>query len=122
MLNKLPAYPLFTAFYFLLVALMLTESLLFSPPALTLGLTLFGAFARVLPLLMLSPWLWRRGSGSVLGLGLLLLPYFCFAVLAAYAHGHAGQFALLRCVLIGGLFGACCLVVRRYGSTRQAVA
>jgi uncharacterized membrane protein len=122
MLNKLPAYPLFTGFYVLLITLMLTESLLFAPATLAMGPALAAAVLKVLPLLLFSPWLWRRGSGSVLGLSLILLPYFCMAVLAAYAPGHAGQFALLRCVLIAGLLAGCCLVVRRYGSAGRAAA
>ena len=120
MLARLPAYPLFTVFYLLLVALMLSESLLFAPATLAPGPTLLVALLKVLPLLLFSPWLWRRGSGSVLGLSLVLLPYFCLGVLAAFVHGHAGEFALLRCVLITGLFTACMLVVRQYGYQGQA--
>ena len=114
MLNKLPAKPLMSVFYGLLVSLMVTESIVFSPAALSLAGVLTLALLKVLPLLAFAPWLWRKDSASPMGLSLVLLVYLCLAATSAVLlPGLPGHFAKLRCLLVVGLIASCLLVVRR---------
>jgi len=46
------------------------------------------ALIAVVPVLLMSPWVWRGKSGSLLMLvGMILLIYFCLAILAALRGG-----------------------------------
>lgn len=80
------------------------------------------AFLLAVALLPLAPFLrpLRRGNpGSALWLSLMLMPYFCWAALGAFAPGLDGALALLRALLISACFTALMLMVRW---TRQAHA
>jgi hypothetical protein len=114
MLNKLPAKPLMTSFFLLLLTLMVAESILFSPAQLTLAAVLTLAVLKVLPLLAFTPWLWRKDSASPMGLSLVLLVYLCLAAdSSVMLHGLPRGVAMVRCLLVAGLISACLLVVRR---------
>jgi uncharacterized membrane protein len=113
MLNKLPAKPLMTVFFGLLLSLIVSESILFSPPALSPAAVFTLALLKILPLLAFTPWLWRHDSASPMGLALVLLVYLCLAAVSAFLPGMAGHFAQLRCLLVAALITACLLVVRR---------
>lgn len=99
-----------------LMAFMTVETLLKPLPvaaqAFLLGLVL-------LPLLPFLGPLRRGNAGSALWLSMMLMPYFCWAVLGAFAPGLDGVLALLRTVLISACFTALMLMVRW---TRQAHA
>lgn len=80
------------------------------------------AFLLAVALLPLAPFLrpLRRGNpGSALWLSMMLMPYFCWAALGAFAPGLEGVLALLRALLISACFTALMLMVRW---TRQAHA
>lgn len=104
------------ALLLVLMAFMAVETLLKPLPAPAI------AFLLALVLLPLAPFLLplRRGNaGSALWLSLMLMPYFCWAVLGAFAPGTDGLLALLRTLLISACFTALMLMVRW---TRQAGA
>ncbi len=65
----------------------------------------------VTPLLVLMPWVLRRGPRSLVVGGCLLLFYFCFAVAEAWANPAARAPALIQVALIVAYF--LCLPVRR---------
>lgn len=95
-----------------LLLLMIVESLLLAPAdtpaaayAVVIGL-------KTLPLLCFLPGLLRRHSMTGVWLALLLLPYFCLAVLSAFAPGHAGWFGLGESLLIAFCFFSALLFTR----------
>lgn len=55
-------------------------------------------------LLWFLPGLRRGNAGSAAWLGYVLMLYFIFAVLSAFAPGLKGQLAIIECLLITGVF------------------
>jgi uncharacterized membrane protein len=55
-------------------------------------------------LLWFVPGLRRGNASSAAWLGYVLMMYFVFAVLSAFAPGLKGQLAMIECVLIAGVF------------------
>jgi uncharacterized membrane protein len=55
-------------------------------------------------LLWFLPGLRRGNASSAAWLGYVLMMYFVFAVLSAFAPGLKGQLAMIECVLIAGVF------------------
>ena len=55
-------------------------------------------------LLWFVPGLRRGNASSAAWLGYVLMLYFVFAVLSAFAPGLKGQLAMIECVLITGVF------------------
>jgi uncharacterized membrane protein len=55
-------------------------------------------------LLWFLPGLRRGNASSAAWLGYVLMLYFIFAVLSAFAPGLKGQLAMIECVLIAGVF------------------
>lgn len=83
---------------FLLMLVMTVETLLHPPPQ--LAATVFVIVLKLLPLALFIPALRRAQAMTAVWLVLLLMLYFCLAVLSAYAPGLPGQLALLRLLLI----------------------
>lgn len=105
----------------LLMAFMTVEILLKPLPGAALALLLGIALLPLLP--FLAPL--RRGNpGSALWLSMMLMPYFCWAALGAFAPGTDGVLALLRALLISACFTALMLMVRwnRQAATGSAPA
>lgn len=97
------------ALLLLLMAFMAVEILLKPLPAGAMALLLGIALLPLLP--FLAPL--RRGNpGSALWLSMMLMPYFCWATLGAFAPGMDGLLALLRALLISACFTALMLMVR----------
>lgn len=59
---------------------------------------------QALGLLCFVPGLRRGNASSAAWLGYVLMLYFVFAVLAAFAPGVKGQMAIVECLLITGVF------------------
>lgn len=93
----------------LLMAFMSMEILLKPLPA---GAKAVLAGIALLPLLPFLAPLRRGNPGSALWLSMMLMPYFCWAALGAFAPRPDGMLALLRAVLIGACFTALMLMVR----------
>lgn len=66
----------------------------------------------LLPLALFLYPLWRGRAQAALWLGLLLMPYFCWAVLGAFVPGTEGRLAVVRSLLIAACFTAAMLMVR----------
>ncbi|HET8731570.1 MAG TPA: DUF2069 domain-containing protein [Moraxellaceae bacterium] len=66
----------------------------------------------ILPLTFFLRPLWRGDARSALWLGLLLLPYLCWAALGAFAPGTDGLLAMTRAALISACFIMLMLMVR----------
>lgn len=102
----------------MLLLLMTVETLLQAPAhgaAIALVITL-----KLLPPACLLPALWRARADAALWLALLLLPYFCWAVLGAFAPGWAGWLALLRSLLLAACLGAVLLFAHWQGQAHRA--
>lgn len=108
----LRAHQFLALFYVLLLTFMTTEGVLFAPPTVGAGAILVVTALKLLPLLAFLPGIWRRLPGNAVWLSFVLMIYFCWAVLGAFEKGMAGQFAVVRCLLISGLFTSCLLFVR----------
>lgn len=61
-------------------------------------------FVQAVGLLWFVPGLRRGNASSAAWLGYVLMLYFVFAVLSAFAPGIKGQLALIECLLITGVF------------------
>jgi len=61
-------------------------------------------FVQAIGLLWFVPGLRRGNASSAAWLGYVLMLYFVFAVLSAFAPGIKGQLALIECLLITGVF------------------
>lgn len=107
------------AAFFLLLAVMafMTGETLFKP--LPAGAMAFLLAVLLLPLAAFLRPLRRGSAGAALWLSMLLMPYFCWAVLGTFVPGTEGLLALLRSLLLGACFTALMLMVRWQ---RQAAA
>lgn len=110
--RHLRAWQLLVLFYVLLLSLMISESVLFAPPGTGLGAILVVIALKLLPLLAFVPAIIGRRTGGTVWLSFVIMIYFCWAVLGAFEKGMPGWFAVVRCLLIGGLFTSCLLFVR----------
>ncbi|MDQ8037638.1 MAG: DUF2069 domain-containing protein [Pedobacter sp.] len=97
---------------FLLLLLMIAESLLLAPANTPLAAYAVVIALKTLPLLCFLPGLLRRRSMAGVWLALMLLPYFCLAVLSAFAPGTAGLFGLAESLLIAFCFFSALLFTR----------
>lgn len=107
------------AAFVLLLAVMafMTGETLFKP--LPAGAMAFLLAVLLLPLAAFLRPLRRGSAGAALWLSMLLMPYFCWAVLGTFVPGTDGLLALLRSLLLGACFTALMLMVRWQ---RQAAA
>ncbi|MGC4088222.1 MAG: DUF2069 domain-containing protein [Polyangiaceae bacterium] len=106
------AHALTLASLLLLLLLMIVESLLLAPAGTPAAAYVFVISLKTLPLLCFLPGLLRRRSMAGVWLALLLLPYFCLAVLGAFAPGNAGLFGLTESLLIAFCFFSALLFTR----------
>lgn len=95
-----------------LLVLMATESLLLAPAHTPAAAYVFVIALKTLPLLCFLPGLLRSHAMTGVWLALLLLPYFCLAVLSAYAPGLAGQFGVVESILLAICFWTALLFTR----------
>lgn len=93
----------------LLMAFIAVETLFKPLPA---GALLFLMAVLLLPLAGFLRPTWRGSPDSAIWLSLVLMPYFCWAVLGAYAPGLDGILAILRALLISACFTALMLLLR----------
>lgn len=97
-----------------LAAVLLLETLWLSGLPFTAMLLVL--LLKLLPLALFIPALRRPQPLTPVWLSALLLPYFCWAVLAAWAPGTEGLLALLRALLIA----ACIIAAMAWGWRRKA--
>lgn len=101
------------AAFWLLLALMAFMALeILLAPTRRLEASVVLALVALLPLSAFLRPLWRGNPGSALWLSMLLMPYFCWAALGAFAPGADGILAILRGLLIAACFTALMLLVR----------
>lgn len=67
---------------------------------------------KLLPLAVFLPFLWRGRTTAALWFSMVLMPYFCWAVLGAFVPGIEGQLALLVALFIATGFAATVLMIR----------
>lgn len=87
-----------------LIAFMAIETFLFVPPAMTLATILFIIAIKIIPPGVFFIPILRWQPMSAVWLGILLLPYFCWAVLGALVPGTEGVVAMLRAILTAACF------------------
>lgn len=95
-----------------LLLLLAAESLLLAPAHTPAAAYAFVITLKTLPLLCFMPGLLRSHAMTGVWLALLLLPYFCLAVLSAFAPGSAGLPGLLQAMVIGLCFWSALLFTR----------
>lgn len=100
----------------LLAAVLLLETLWLS--GLPFTALLLVLLLKLLPLALFIPALRRPRPLTPVWLSTLLLPYFCWAVLAAWAPGTEGALALLRALLIA----ACIIAAMTWSWRRKATS
>lgn len=109
------------ASFWLLVALMafLAAEILLAPARRPEASAVLAVLV-LLPLAAFLRPLWRGNPGSAIWLSMLLMPYFCWAGLGAFAPGPDGVLAILRGLLIGACFTALMLLVRWHKAASTA--
>lgn len=98
-----------TVLLLLLLATLAVQTLLESLPP---GAMAFMLAVKLLPLAVFLPALRRGGTQTALWFSMFLMPYFCWAVLGAFAPGSEGRIALLVALLISACFSAALLMLR----------
>lgn len=78
---------------------------------LPLGAAAVLALLLALPLALFLPAIRQGRPGSAIWLAMLLMPYFCWAILGTFTPGIAGTLALLRALLIAACFASAMLMV-----------
>ncbi len=101
----------------LLLILMATETFMFAPPTMSVAAVLLVAAIKVLPPAAFILPIARGRAMSAVWLGILLLLYFCWAVLGAMLPGIEGIIAGLRATLT-----AACFVAAMYFARWQRAA
>lgn len=101
----------------LLMAFIAAETLFKPLPA---GAMLFLMAVLLLPLAGFLRPTWRGSPDSAIWLSLVLMPYFCWAALGAFAPGLDGVLATLRALLISACFTALMLLLRWRRATASA--
>lgn len=89
-----------------LLVLMAAETFLFAPPAMSLATIMVVIMLKVVPPALFILPVARGRAMSAVWLGILLLLYFCWAVLGAMLPGIEGTVATLRAVLTAACFMA----------------
>lgn len=87
-----------------LLALMAVETFLFAPPAMSLATILVVITLKVGPPALFILPVARGRAMSAVWLGILLLLYFCWAVLGAMLPGIEGTVATFRAILTAACF------------------
>ncbi len=95
-----------------LVVLMTAESLLLAPAHTPALAYIFVITLKTLPLLCFLPGLLRGRAMTGVWLALVLLPYFCLAVLSAYGPGLGGHFGIVESMLLALCFWTALLFTR----------
>lgn len=87
-----------------LLALMAVETVLFAPPTMGILTVLVVIAIKIIPPGLFF-WPVSRGRAmSAVWLGILLLPYFCWAVLGSLLPGVEGTVAVIRAILTASCF------------------
>jgi uncharacterized membrane protein len=87
-----------------LLAFMAIETFLFAPPSMSLATILFIIAIKIIPPGLFFYPILRWQPMSAVWLGILLLLYFCWAVLGALIPGTEGIVAILRTILTAACF------------------
>jgi uncharacterized membrane protein len=87
-----------------LIALLLWMAVEVAFTELSLLASLVVWLVQAIGLLWFLPGLRRGNASSAAWLGYVLMLYFIFAVLSAFAPGLKGQLAIIECLLIVGVF------------------
>lgn len=87
-----------------LIALLLWMAVEVAFTELSLLASLVVWLVQAIGLLWFLPGLRRGNASSAAWLGYVLMLYFIFAVLSAFAPGLKGQLAMIECLLIVGVF------------------
>lgn len=87
-----------------LIALLVWMAIELAFAQLSLLASLVVWLVQALGLLWFVPGLRRGNASSAAWLGYVLMLYFVFAVLSAFAPGIHGQLAIIECILITGVF------------------
>lgn len=87
-----------------LLVLMAVETFLFAPPAMSLATILVVITLKVVPPALFILPVARGRAMSAVWLGILLLLYFCWAVLGAMLPGIEGAVATVRAILTAACF------------------
>lgn len=88
----------------LLMAFMAVETMLFAPPTMGILTILVVIAIKIIPP---GLFIWPIAKGrafSAVWLGILLLPYFCWAVLGGMVPGIEGKVAVIRAILTASCF------------------
>lgn len=88
----------------ILLAFMAVETVLFAPPTMGLVTVLVVIAIKIIPP---GLFIWPIAKGrafSAVWLGILLLPYFCWAVLGGMVPGVEGKVAVIRAILTASCF------------------
>lgn len=100
-----------------LLAFMAIETVLFAPPTMKLATILFIIAVKVIPPGLFFIPILRWQPMSAVWLGILLLPYFCWAILGTLIPGTEGVVAILRAILT-----AACFIAAMYFARWQRAA
>jgi uncharacterized membrane protein len=90
-----------------LVIFMSIETLIYTPSTLhhdVMQAKIFIIIVKSAPLLLFIPALLAKHAMSGIWLGLVLMFYFCLAVMSSFDSSYMGTLAIIRSVLIASLF------------------
>lgn len=87
-----------------LLALMAMETILFAPSGMKSQAIMVVIAIKIIPPGLFFWPISRNQSTSAVWLGILLLPYFCWAILGAMLPGVEGTLAVLRAIITAGCF------------------
>ncbi|HEX4940829.1 MAG TPA: DUF2069 domain-containing protein, partial [Candidatus Kapabacteria bacterium] len=99
-----------------LLVFMAAETFLFAPPTMSLAAILFIIGIKIVPPALFILPLSRGHAMSAVWLGILLMPYFCWAVLGALVPGTEGVVAAMR----GALTAACVVSAMLFARWQKA--
>jgi len=96
----------------LYIAFIYITTLLINPPTM-ISTALFIASAKALPFILFMPFIFKKAYYKLYAwLCYLLILYFCWAVLNAFAPGREGIVGMIECGIIVSLFTASMLSTR----------
>lgn len=87
-----------------LLTLMATETILFAPSGMKSQAIMVVIAIKIIPPGLFFWPISRNQATSAVWLGILLLPYFCWAILGAMLPGTEGAMAVLRAFITAGCF------------------
>lgn len=100
------------ALLLLYIAFIYATTLLINPPDMTSTAVFIGT-AKALPLILFMPFMLKKAYYKLYAwLCYLLILYFCWAVLNAFAPGQEGTVGIIECGIIVSLFTASMLSTR----------